>query len=372
MRGRPTAYGLALVVRWAVSFPAGSPLRADRPGRREVTAPECGPQWHARTVIRGVGRHRGVPGRGLVACLVAGCVVGLALPGCAAQPAARSSAGSWWRLVWSSDFAGPAGTVPSRWQFQTGGSGWGNREQEYYVSRSQDQTTENAVLDGNGDLAITARRNTDPRLRCSYDAAGVLQPGGAVCQYTSARLNTAAIPAADPLYGRIEARIELPRGAGIWPAFWALGTDIDEVGWPESGEIDIMENFGSAPEVVFAHLHGPTAASPQTPWSVGATLTLPVWDEFSSGFHTFAADWYPDRISFSVDGHVYETIDRASLPSGQTWVFDKPFYLILNVAVGSMGSGSGAPDSLTSFPQTMLVRWVKVYALRATASAEGS
>lgn len=321
-------------------------------------------------MTRGAGGARRAQRRNRVARLAVACVAGLILPGCAAQRAETTPAGSSWRLVWSSDFDGPAGTVPGGFQFETGGSGWGNHEQEYYVSKAQDKITENAVLNGNGDLAITARRNTDPRLRCSYDSAGALQAGGTTCRYTSARLDTSAIPGANPRYGLIEARIELPQGAGLWPAFWAVGTDFGKVGWPESGEIDIMESFGDAPAVVFSHLHGPTAASPARPWSEPpgrrGTFTMPGWDEFFSGFHTFAADWYPDRISFSVDGDVFETIDRASLPSGDKWVFNKPFYLILNVAVGSARSPSGAPDSWTSFPQTMLVQWIKVYALRGT------
>jgi len=269
-------------------------------------------------------------------------------------------------LVWSSNFNGPANTVPNGWTFEVGGSGWGNHEQEYYVDRAQDQITHNAVLNGRGDLAITARLNDDAAMQCSYDAAGSYLPTGTTCAYTSARLDTSDIPAADPTYGRIEARIKLPQGAGIWPAFWALGSDFPTVSWPECGEIDVMETLSRTPGTVYAHLHGPRTADPWAPWQEpkaarAAAYTLPAGQAFSSGFHVFAADWYPDRISFSVDGHVYETIAKSDLPRGAAWVFDHSFYLLLNIAVGSARSPSGGPDATTVFPQTMLVNWVRIY-----------
>lgn len=269
------------------------------------------------------------------------------------------------RLAWSSDFSGPAGTVPAGWHFDTGGTGWGNYEQQYYVTSAQDKTTQNAVLDGHGDLAITVRRNTDPALKCAYDAAGTYYPAGITCLYTSAKVDTSTIPAANRRYGRIEARIKLPAGVGIWPAFWALGTDCPLFGWPECGEIDVFEEIGSRPGTVAGHLHGPET-NPSVAWQeppsfFASPYTLPGGQAFSSGFHTFAVDWYPDHVSFSVDGHVYATVERASLPKGDAWVFDKPFYLILNVAVGGKNSLGGAPDSATTLPQTMLVKWVRVY-----------
>jgi beta-glucanase (GH16 family) len=298
--------------------------------------------------------------------LLAGGVIVLACAALIITLVAVTTRGTTLQLAWASDFSGPAGTVPAGWNFEHGGSGWGNSEQEYYVDRAQDEATQNAVLNGHGELAITVRRNTDPALKCSYDAAGSFSADGTTCRYTSARLDTSTIPAADRAYERIEARIKLPIGAGIWPAFWALGTDFSSVSWPACGEIDVMENFGS-PGTVEAHLHGPTAADPSAPWQQPTTFaasayTLPGGAAFSSGFHTFAADWYPDHISFSVDGHVYETIEKAKLPRNETWVFDNPFYLLLNVAVGSAHSPVGAPSSSTTFPQTMLVKWIRVYA----------
>lgn len=305
-------------------------------------------------------------GRSRRPLLAGGAIALLASALVATLVAVTTSGSSGWRLAWASDFSGPAGTVPTGWNFENGGSGWGNHEQEYYVDRAQDKATQNAVLDGHGDLAITVRPNTDPALKCSYDPAGRYYPDGTTCLYTSARLDTTTIPAANHAYERIEARIKLPAGAGIWPAFWALGIDFPSVNWPACGEIDVMENFGRTPGTVAAHLHGPTAADPAVPWQepptfYGSAYTLPGGAEFSSGFHTFAADWYPDRISFSVDGHIYETIDKSSLPGNNRWVFDEPFDAILNVAVGSAHSPGGAPDASTIFPQTMLVKWVRVY-----------
>jgi beta-glucanase (GH16 family) len=311
-------------------------------------------------MIRAAVRHRRL--------LLAGGVIVMACAALIVTLVAVTTSGSQqWRLAWVSDFSGQAGTVPAGWNFENGGSGWGNNEQEYYVDRAQDAATQNAALDGHGDLAITVRRNTDPALKCSYDTAGSYSANGTVCLYTSARLDTSTIPAADHAYERIEARIKLPAGAGIWPAFWALGSDFPSVSWPACGEIDVMENFGSTPGTVAAHLHGPMAVDRSAQWQQPPTFfasayTLPGGAAFSSAFHTFAVDWYPDHISFSVDGHVYETIDKASLPSDNAWVFDKPFYLLLNVAVGSAHSPGGAPDSSTTFPQTMLVKWIRVYA----------
>lgn len=263
-----------------------------------------------------------------------------------------------WKLAWSDEFTGAAGTAPdsANWGYETGGSGWGNDQQQYYTD-----STQNAALDGNGDLAITVRRSTDSSLQCSYNSAGTYFPNGTTCGYTSARLDTFNTFSAQ--YGRIEARIKVPEGDGIWPAFWAVGTNEYSAGWPTSGEIDTMENIGDQPGTVYGTLHGPVAGSSTTvePWSSGGSYTLPGGAALGAGFHVFAADWYPDHISFSVDGHIYKTVYAADLPSGDSWVFDHPFFLRLNVAVGSASSWGGAPTSATVFPQTMLVDYVRVY-----------
>ena len=282
----------------------------------------------------------------------------------AGVPASAAGSGTTsWNLAWQSDFSGAAGSSPSGWTFENGGGGWGNEEQEYYVDSTQNATTQNAVLDGSGDLAITVRNNTDPSLTCAYSYSGA-NPPGTMCGYTSARLDTSALITAE--HGRLEARIKLPAvpsgGDGIWPAFWAVGTNIGTVGWPTSGEIDTMEDFASNTQVA-GHLHGPIAgtSNPVQNYGPGVKYTLPS-GQWSSGWHTFAADWFPDHISFSVDGHIYGTIYKANLPSGDTWVFDHPFYLRLNVAVGSSLTGSWAkPTSASTLPLSMLVNYVKIY-----------
>jgi len=233
-------------------------------------------------------------------------------------------------LVWSDEFDGAAGTLPDagNWRFDIG-TGWGNAQLEYDTDRAS-----NASLDGNGHLAITARAEPFN--------------GNA---YTSARITTQGKQ--EFRYGRIVARIKLPVGQGIWPAFWMLGANFPQVGWPQSGEIDVMEYRGQEPRVVHGTIHGPG-------YSAGNGITRRYelqGARFDDDFHEFRADWSADRIDFFVDGRLYHTVRRSEVPG--TWVFDQPFYLILNVAVG--GTFVGPPNADTRFPQTMLVDWVRVY-----------
>ncbi|GIH15244.1 glycoside hydrolase family 16 protein [Rugosimonospora africana] len=243
-------------------------------------------------------------------------------------------------LVWSDDFNGAAGSAPdgSKWGHDTGGSGWGNNELEYYTT-----STSNASLDGNGHLVITARKENPSGYGCWYGS----------CTYTSARLNTSG--KFSQQYGHIEASIKMPRGQGIWPAFWALGDNIGSVGWPNSGEIDIMETIGSQTGTNHGSLHGPgySGGNPLT-----GTYTLPNGQSLADGFHAYAVDWSPNTVSFSVDGNVYETHTSAET-NGNPWAFNHPFFLLLNVAVG--GNWPGSPNSSTSFPQQMVVDYIHVY-----------
>jgi beta-glucanase (GH16 family) len=236
------------------------------------------------------------------------------------------------RLLWEDDFDGPAGTLPdpSRWRFDIG-TDWGNDQLEYDTDRA-----ENVALDGSGNLAITAREE-------SYEGSA----------YTSGRINTRGL--FSRARGRFEARMKLPVGQGLWPAFWLLGNDFGSVGWPACGEIDVMEYRGQEPNTVHGSLHGPG-------YSGGGAITgrfiLP-GDGFDAGFHVFAVEWEADRITWLVDGQVYQRRTPADLPSGARWVFDHPFFIILNLAVG--GNFVGDPDASTQFPQTLLVDWVRVY-----------
>jgi beta-glucanase (GH16 family) len=252
-------------------------------------------------------------------------------------PAGRPS----WTLVWNDEFNGGNGSVPDRtkWVIETGGNGWGNNELEYYTNRVQN------VQIQEGNLVITARRE-------GYsDSEGVFRG------YTSARLKTEK--KFQQTYGRFEARIQIPRGQGIWPAFWMLGDDTSHVGWPAEGEIDIMENIGKEPSTVHGTVHGPGYSGAQ---GIGSEFSLPKGQAFADTFHVYAVEWEPDVIRFYVDDSLYATRTPADLPPDTKWVYDRPFYIILNVAVG--GDWPGNPDATSKFPQTMLVDYVRVYQRR--------
>ncbi len=248
----------------------------------------------------------------------------LALPGCA------TATGEGWTLVWADEFEGSPGHPPDpvRWTHDVG-TDWGNQQLEFDTDR-----TANAALDGEGRLAIVARQE-------EYRGRA----------YTSARITTAG--RFETTYGRFEARIRLPTGQGIWPAFWLLGANIDEVGWPQCGEIDVMEYRGQEPRLVLGTVHGPGYFAAE-----GVTRNFALEEgRFDEAFHTFAIEWDEDAIRWFVDGEPYHSVTKRDLPG--PWVFDHPFYLILNVAVG--GHFVGPPDETTSFPQRMLVDWVRVY-----------
>ena len=242
-----------------------------------------------------------------------------------------------WTVVWEDEFEGDAGARPdaSRWTFDLGRgeSGWGNNELQTYTDGA-----DNVALTGSGELAITARAE-------ARDGA----------EYTSARVKTQGLFATT--YGRVEARIKLPSGAGIWPAFWMLGEDVTTVGWPRSGEIDIMELRGQEPDVVAGTLHGPGFSGGNP---ISDEYFLPDGERFDEGFHVFAVEWDPGRVAWFVDDVLYSIVTSAQVPAGGDWVFDHPFFIILNVAVG--GNYVGPPNAATSFPQTMLVDWVRVLA----------
>jgi beta-glucanase (GH16 family) len=246
-----------------------------------------------------------------------------------------------WTLIWSDEFNGPSGSAvdSTKWVFDIGGSGWGNNELEYYTN-----STRNASMDGNGNLVITAIKETLPRKnRCWYGQ----------CQYSSARIKTKM--KFEQSYGRFEARIQVPYGQGLWPAFWMLGNNIDAVSWPNCGEIDIMENIGREPSTVHGTIHGPGYSGAN---GIGAAYVLPS-GAFSDGFHVFAVEWEPNAIRWYVDGNLYQSRTPADLPGGAVWIFDHPFFMLLNVAVG--GFWPGSPDATTTFPQRMYVDYVRVY-----------
>ena len=257
-------------------------------------------------------------------------------PQTASTPAAAPHAA--WTLVWNDEFNGANGSAPdhSKWVIETGGNGWGNQELEYYTNHLENVQ----VQDGN--LVITARK------QAYSDNDGVMRG------YTSARLKTQH--KFSQTYGRFEARIQIPRGQGIWPAFWMLGEDIDQKGWPGCGEIDIMENIGKEPAMVHGTIHGPGYSGGH---GIGSPFSLKSGAPFADGFHVYAVEWEPDVIRFYVDDNLYATRTPAALPRDAQWVYNHPFFVILNVAVG--GGWPGDPDTTTKFPQTMLVDYVRAY-----------
>ena len=238
-----------------------------------------------------------------------------------------------WQLTWSDEFEGEAGTSPdaSKWGYDIGrgDNGWGNQELQYYTDDPK-----NVSLDGEGNLVITSLRETF---------------GGA--PFTSARINTKGKFAQK--YGRFEARMKTPYGPGLWPAFWMLGSNIDEVSWPQCGEIDIMEMRGQEPNRMYGTLHGPG-------YSAGLSIAKGYGLEnsrFDTEFHIFAVEWGEDFIDFFVDDFLYSRLTPEDVPG--EWVYNNEFFLILNVAVG--GTYVGFPVSDTPFPQKMIVDYVRVY-----------
>jgi uncharacterized protein (TIGR03437 family) len=267
--------------------------------------------------------------------------------------AATAQVTSGWKLVWSDEFNQAAGSPPdpANWNYDLGGGGWGNGEAEVYTNSRQ-----NVFQDGNGNLVIRAIR----------DASG---------NFTSARLQTGTPGASTHTtdlswqYGRIVARIKLPFGQGIWPAFWMLGENIGTAGWPTCGEVDIMENFGTFNNN--AAVNNGTAHGPGYSGGGGITksYTMPIGQKVADDYHVYAIEWSPDSIEWFVDGASFHKVTPASLPSGAKWVYNAPFFILLNLAIGGQTTFLGKPDPSTPFaPQDMLVDYVRVYQSVSIAS----
>jgi beta-glucanase (GH16 family) len=259
----------------------------------------------------------------------------------AAQPTVAAQLPAW-HLSWSDEFNGSNGSAPDpeKWAFVTGGKGFGNDELETYTTRPAN------VQQEEGNLVITARKE---------DLAGT---DGIQRQYTSARIHTQGL--FSQAYGRFEASMQLPSGGkGIWPAFWLLGDNSRTAGWPKCGEIDIVENIGD-PFTIYSTLHGPVYSGAH---GISAKYPLPTGESVNTGFHLYAVEWAPRDIKFFFDDHLIAERTPADLPPGTTWVYDHPFFIILNLAVG--GDWPGNPDEATTFPQRMLVNYVRVYSRSA-------
>jgi beta-glucanase (GH16 family) len=249
---------------------------------------------------------------------------------CAAGAPAQTSE---WKLTWHDEF--DQGKLDSsKWEYIVGGNGFGNKEWEYYTDRATNLYLENGML------VIQA-------LKEDYSGAD-----GVKRCFTSARIQTKGKFA--QAFGKFEARVKIPYGQGIWPAFWMMG-DV-AAGWPGNGEIDIMENIGREPSMVHGTVHGPGYSGAH---GIGAPFSLPAGERFCDDFHVFAVEWEPKAIRWYVDGKQYHEVTPASLPAGAKWVYDHPFYILLNLAVG--GEWPGYPDATSKYPQTMVVDYVRVY-----------
>ena len=260
-------------------------------------------------------------------------------------PPSVSPPATTWIQVWSDEFDGPAGAPvdSTRWSYETtdgcngGNCGWGNNEKEYYTSAS-----ENVALNGQGQLAIVARR-APAGITCYYGA----------CKYTSGKITTRDKMFAAP--GRVEARIKLPAGQGLWPAFWMLGHNFPGTPWPLCGELDIMENKGSDPTSTSSAVHGP-GYSGNTPFAHTHPLAQ---GTVADDYHTYAVEWDSLHVRFFVDDTAHYGITRDAVTQYGQSILDQPFYVILNLAVG--GNFDGDPKSDAIFPATMLVDYVRVF-----------
>lgn len=248
-----------------------------------------------------------------------------------------------YKLIWSDEFQQTEGTAPDAhsWVYAQGNHGWGNQELENYTDHIENAyvTSDPLAQDGKA-LVIKAIKQSDGT-------------------YTSARINTSG--KFEFTYGWVEARMKLPWGQGIWPAFWLLGSKKDGQTWPGCGEIDVMENIGKPDDETFCHgtIHGPGYSGDD---GITTKYSLPHEPKLKDDYHVYAMEWSVNRIDFYLDGHLYKKLTPADLPKGTKWVYDHPFFIILNLAVG--GKWPGYPDSTTTFPQTFMIDYVRVYQRR--------
>ena len=242
-------------------------------------------------------------------------------------------------LVWSDGFNTRAGKSPDsgKWHFDLGGNGWGNTELQCYTS-----SRVNASTDGHGKLVISAVK--DPNHNCGNSTHNT---------YTSARITTQN--SFNITHGRLQIRAKVPAGVGTWPAFWALGSNINTVGWPHSGEIDVMEYVGRLPYRSTSSVHG--MAWDTSHWYM--TRVHASTKKLSAGFHTYAVDWTSTKMTFLVDGKATGSVTKKDVLKHGEWVFDKPFYLLTNLAVGGMLGG--AVPSSTTWPQKLVIDYIRVY-----------
>lgn len=278
--------------------------------------------------------------------LVAG-VLAIVLAGCGAPspppsptstpPSSAFPVPSGWKVTFDDEFDGRAGKAPDSryWHPDHGGTGWGNQELQYYTPSG------NAFLDGQGHLVLEARTQSGGIRSCWYGP----------CRYTSGKEITYRGDSAlfSQRYGHFEVRMKMPEGAGLLAAFWLLGDNINDVGYPESGEIDVVETLGNQTGAIEQHAHAPGL-------DFGSGFPLPTGQSISD-WHTYAVTWTPTEIDWEVDGQTTQTLTEQQAAS--RWDFDHPFYLLFSLAVG--GNWPGPPDAGTQFPARMLIDYVRVF-----------
>ncbi len=278
---------------------------------------------------------------GVTACGTSGV-----LPSTTSSPSPTSPTATGEQLVWSDEFNTVTTKLDaSNWSYETGGNGWGNDELETYCSPSSSATDDapcdpahpNSFTAADGYLHIVARRN----------ASG---------QWTSARIKTQGKQSFQ--YGRLEARIKIPAGQGVWPAFWMMGSNIKQKPWPACGEADIMENIGRLPAQINGSVHGTGFTGDSLTTIQKSSGGTP----FAAGFHTYGMIWAPGKVQFYVDDpdHPYVTYTKANLPANAVWPFDDgKYFFLMNLAMG--GDWPGNPDATTPATEEMLVDYVRVY-----------
>lgn len=289
---------------------------------------------------RDAGRIGAAVARAVALMLVVACA-----GACVTSPSPAASAADQWTLVWRDEFDGDSGAFvdTTRWRpdtadgCQMGICGWGNQEKQFYTA-----SPDNVALNGRGQLMITARVAPNG-MSCYYGP----------CRYTSGKITTRGRFHAAP--GMVEARIKLPTGQGLWPAFWMLGEGWPATPWPQCGELDIMENKGSQPTITSSAIHGP-GYSGATPL---ARETRRLEGPYHADFHTFGVAWDTTQVRFFIDGVMHYRVTRADVERHGPWVFARSFFPILNLAVG--GHFDGDPRSDAVLPATLLVDYVRIY-----------
>jgi beta-glucanase (GH16 family) len=258
------------------------------------------------------------------------------------------------KLLWKQEFTGKSGAKPNSkiFSYDMGGGGWGNNEHQAY-------TDHNATLTGTGQLALKLKRipynPDDLNETCPIDTVGN------ACEFESARIQTKG--KLNFKYGRLEARIKVPVGDGTWPAFWLLGSDISSNAWPNCGEVDIMETKGSEPYTVHGTAHGPGYSGGD-----GIVNTKTLSSRLGSGYHIYALDWTYNKMVWSVDGKVYHTV-TPSVVGNHSYVFNKPMFMILNVAAGGWFAGDIDPDLNSA---QMNIDYIRYYSINGQGTMSGT